>query len=105
MLTERGSQLGKDTDGFEESFRFGFRVDCVCWRHTTRPDETWVWRRLAADGNVRTLGGARCGAPPARRGFSISEGCFCSFVVLRRVHVLNSKWVARELSDRRNSKL
>jgi hypothetical protein len=35
----------------------------VCWRHTTRPDGTRVWRMLAADMNVRTLGGARFPAP------------------------------------------
>jgi hypothetical protein len=39
------------------------------------PDGTWVWCMLAADGNVRTLGGARCGAPLPRGGFVI-EGCF-----------------------------
>jgi hypothetical protein len=26
-------------------------------------DGTWVWWMSAADANVRTLGGARCGAP------------------------------------------
>jgi hypothetical protein len=93
MLTEHETQLGEDTKGFEESFRFGFRVECVCWRHTTRPDGTWVWWRLAADRNVRTLGGARCGAPPPR-GLFVSESCFCPILVLRRVHVWNSKWVA-----------
>jgi hypothetical protein len=77
----------------------------VCWRYTTKPDGTWVWWGLAADGNVETLGGARYGAPPPRRGFFVSEGCFCPIVVLRRVHVLNSKWLAGELSERRNSKL
>jgi hypothetical protein len=105
ILTEREAQYGEDTRGFEEWLRVGFRVDCVCWRHTTRPDGTWVWWRLAADGNVRTLGRARCGAPLPRRGFFVIEGRFCLCVVLRRVLVRNSKWVARKLSERRNSKL
>jgi hypothetical protein len=54
-----------------------------------RPDARWgaVWRAAPEE------------------GFFVIEGCFCSFAVLRRVHVLNSKWVARELSGRRNSKL
>jgi hypothetical protein len=43
-------------------------VGCVCWRHTTKSDGTWVWWMLAADINVRTLGGARCGAPVPWRG-------------------------------------
>jgi hypothetical protein len=84
---------------------FCFRVGCVCWRHTTKPDGAWVWRMLAADVNVRTLGGARCGAPPPGRGGFVSDGCFWLVVVLDWVHVRISKWVARELSGRQNSKL
>jgi hypothetical protein len=32
-------------------------------------DGAWVSWLLTADMNVRTLGGARCGAPPPGRGF------------------------------------
>jgi hypothetical protein len=32
-----------------------------------RADGAWVWRMLAADVNVRTLGGAQCGTPPMGR--------------------------------------
>jgi hypothetical protein len=80
-------------------------VGCVCWRHTTMYDGAWVWWMLAADINVRTLAGARGGAPPPWRGSFVSDGEFCVSVVLRRVRVWISKWVARELSGGQNSKL
>jgi hypothetical protein len=82
---------------------FGFRVGCVCWRHTTMPDAAWVWRRSAADVNVRTLGGARCGAPPPGGDF-VSDVWVRLVVVMEWVHVWISKWVARELSGRQISK-
>jgi hypothetical protein len=49
-------------------------VECVievvnmCWRHTTMLDGTWVCFLLASGVNVRTLGGARGGAPNPWRG-------------------------------------
>jgi hypothetical protein len=53
--------------------------------------EAMVWWLLTADVNVRTLGGARCGALPPEKGVFIIDGCFCLFVVLRWVHVWISK--------------
>jgi hypothetical protein len=38
------------------------------------PDGTWVCWMLAADGYVRTLGGARCGAPLLGRGVFCKRG-------------------------------
>jgi hypothetical protein len=54
-----------------------------------RPDARWgaVW----------------CATPG--RGVFVSDGCFWVVVVLEWVHVRISKWVARELSGRQNSKL
>jgi hypothetical protein len=60
-----GSQSGTGS----QCMRVWFRVGCVCWRHTIRPDGAWVWRMLAADKNVRTLSGARCRAPSMGKGF------------------------------------
>jgi hypothetical protein len=74
-------------------------VECVCWRHTTRSDVTWVCMMSAADENViRTFGGARCGAPVPWRGFFVSDGGCCGSARLRWVRVWISKWVARKLS-------
>jgi hypothetical protein len=45
------------------------RVECgvevvnVCWRHTTTPGRTWISFLPASGVDVRTLGGARGGAP------------------------------------------
>jgi hypothetical protein len=39
--------------------------------------------------------GAVWRAAPREGSFFVSEGCECSFVVLWRVHVWISKWVAR----------
>jgi hypothetical protein len=44
------------TFGFKVGFVVWFRVGCVCWRHTTRSDGTWVWWMLASDVNVRSSG-------------------------------------------------
>ena len=41
----------------------GVEVVSVCWRHTTKPDGTWVCFLRASGVDVRTLGGARGGAP------------------------------------------
>jgi hypothetical protein len=40
----------------------GVEVVRVCWRHTTRPDGTWVCFLRASGVDIRTLGGARGGA-------------------------------------------
>jgi hypothetical protein len=89
--------------GFDEWFRFGFVVGCVCWRHTTMLDGFGgCWRRTGTSG--RSVGRGVAPRPRGGENFVI-EGCFCSFVVLKRVHVWISKWVARELSGRQNSKL
>jgi hypothetical protein len=40
--------------------------------------EAWVWWLLTADVNVRTLGGARCGAPPPERGGFYNQWLFLS---------------------------
>jgi hypothetical protein len=81
-------------------FRVGFAVGCVYWLHTTMPNGAWVWCLLTADVNVRTLRRARCGAPPPGREFRNRW-----FVVQKWVHAWISKWVARELSGGRISKL
>jgi hypothetical protein len=54
-----------------------------------RPDAQWgvVWRAVPGE------------------GVFVIDRWFCVFVVLRRVHVWISKWVARELSGREFSKL
>jgi hypothetical protein len=83
----------------------GVVVAFVCWRHTTKSDGTWVYWMLAADVNVRTLGGA-WGARRPRGGRSfVSDVGFFMSAVLRWVHVWISKWVARGLSGGQNSKL
>jgi hypothetical protein len=69
ILTKLGFKVG-----FVVWFRGGVVVGCVCWRHTTKSDGTSVWWMLAADVNVRTLGGARCGAPVPWRGVFVSDG-------------------------------
>jgi hypothetical protein len=49
-------------------FKGGVVAGYVCWRHTTMHDVAWVWWMLAADVNVRMLGGTRFGAPVPWRG-------------------------------------
>jgi hypothetical protein len=61
ILTKLGFKVG-----FVVWFQGGVVVGCVCWRHTTMSDGTWGWWMLSADVSVRTLGGARCGAPVRR---------------------------------------
>jgi hypothetical protein len=78
-------------------------VGCVYCRHTTKYDGTWVCWILTADVNVRTLGGARCGAPVPGRGIFVRDGGLCRSAMLRWVCVWISKWVARELSGGHNS--
>jgi hypothetical protein len=63
----------------------GFVVESVCWRHTTIVDGTWVFRLRAADGNVRTLVGARWSAPYPCRAFCNR----CHISVLRSTMVVS----------------
>jgi hypothetical protein len=105
MLTARGLQWGKDTKGLRRVFGLDFEwMGCVGGTRLgpMGPGVGGGWRRTGTSGRSVGRGVAR---RPLGGGVFVSEGCFCSFVVLRRGHVLNSKWVARELSERRNSEL
>jgi hypothetical protein len=68
MLIAVDSEYDVELGRFVVWFRGGVVVGCVCWRHMTMPDGAWVWWLLTADVNVRTLGGAPCGAPPPGEG-------------------------------------
>jgi hypothetical protein len=63
VLTKMGWLYGVEVFGSVVGLRAWLVVGSVCWRHTTMYDGTCVCWMLAADVNVRTLGGARCGAP------------------------------------------
>jgi hypothetical protein len=77
-------------------FRVGFVVGCVCWRHTTIYDGTWVLRMLAADVNVMTLGKACVGAP------ALWRGGFCKrWQILCVRNTVGGTWVGFELGGAR----
>jgi hypothetical protein len=80
----RGGEINNLSEWWisRKSRRWACIVGCVCWRHTTTSDGTWVWFLLAADMNVRTLGWARCGAPNPWRGVFVSDVELCGVAVL-----------------------
>jgi hypothetical protein len=59
---------------------------------------TWIYCFVAADMNVRTLGGTRCGAPYPRRVFLLIDEVFWSCIVLWLFRDIVLKLVARKLS-------